>query len=299
MGWVREVTEVGESIGSGYFAWDMSSTGILTLTGKGAMPDYNYNDAPWEAFKSFIVRIDVGEGITSVGRCAFYGCTALKTVNLPETVGKIGEYAFYGCNTLANLTIPENVSYIGAYAFRRAALTDVTFGAPYGWSAGEVGFTATELSKLGADYLTLGYYKTEWVRNIEAEEEEIDENFVIGGMCNTRVKWSLSYIDDTHTKMKLTITSQRGGAMPEYGTGAAPWYEYLDSIVEIEVGEGVTTVGRCAFYGLKFVRTATVASTVTSIGDYGFYMCRLLKSIELPEGVTIGTDAFVKTGIML
>ena len=85
--------------------------------------------------------------------------------------------------------------------------------------------------------------------------------------------------------------------MADYGTAGAPWYAYWEQITEIEIQEGVTTVGRCAFYGLKFVRKVTVASTGTSIGDYGFYMCRLLKSIELPEDVTIGKDAFVKTGV--
>ena len=86
--------------------------------------------------------------------------------------------------------------------------------------------------------------------------------------------------------------------MPEYSTGYAPWFAYASDIVEIEVKDGVTTIGRCAFYGLKFVRKATIASTVTTIGDYGFYMCFLLKSIEIPEGVTsIGLDAFKKTGL--
>ena len=85
--------------------------------------------------------------------------------------------------------------------------------------------------------------------------------------------------------------------MPDFSTAGTPWYGYAADIVEIEVCEGVTTIGRCAFYGLKFVRTATVASTVTAIGEYGFYMCRLLTSIELPEGVIIGKDAFVKTGV--
>ena len=68
------------------------------------------------------------------------------------------------------------------------------------------------------------------------------------------------------------------------------------SLVEVEVTEGVTTIGRCAFYGLKKVTVVTIADTVTAIGDYGFYMCKALTEIALPEGVTIGKDAFVKTG---
>ena len=201
------------------------------------------------------------------------------------------------CSILADewRELPDD-EFFGAFAFRRSALTSVQFGAPYGWSAGGVEFTATELSKLGVDYLTLGYYKSVWVRNTEAEEEELDESFFTGGMCNTTVKWTLTYTDETKTKLKLTVSGS--GAMPDYGTGEAPWYEYLNDIVEIEVCEGITEVGRCAFYGLKFVKTVTLAEGIVSIGDYAFNGCFSLKSIVIPESVTyISDSAFTKTGL--
>jgi hypothetical protein len=112
---------------------------------------------------------------------------------------------------------------------------------------------------------------------------------------HTDVIWELTDIGNGN--LKLTIRGN--GAMADYGTAGAPWYAYWEQITEIEIQEGVTTVGRCAFYGLKFVRKVTVPTTLTAIGEYGFYMCRLLKSIELPENVTIGKDAFVKTGVTL
>ena len=174
-------------------------------------------------------------------------------------------------------------------------LKDVTFAINYGWSAGDSKVSATELNGNAADMLTLVNYTKIWTRDINAEEEIIDPNYVIGGACNTTTKWSLTYVDETQTKMKLTISGN--GAMPQYQTAGTPWYEYLNDIVEIEVSDGVTEIGRCAFYGLKFVRIATVAETVTAIGDYGFYMCRLMKEITIPEGVTIGKDAFTKTGV--
>ena len=110
---------------------------------------------------------------------------------------------------------------------------------------------------------------------------------------HTDVLWTITTLENG--KLKLTIFGN--GAMADYGTACTPWYGYAADIVEIEVCEGVTSVGRCAFYGLKFVRTVTLPETLTAIGDYGFYMCRLMKEITLPEGVTIGKDAFVKTGV--
>jgi hypothetical protein len=157
----------------------------------------------------------------------------------------------------------------------------------------EPSFTLDEIVTGGASYLATGFYKSVWTRNVDAEVEEIDPSFVDGGICGNNIKWTVTRLENG--KLKLTVSGE--GAMPKFSTAGAPWFSYAADIVEIEVTEGVTTIGRCAFYGLKFVRKATIADTVTAIDDYGFYMCFLLKSIELPEGVTVGKDAFVKTGV--
>ena len=139
------------------------------------------------------------------------------------------------------------------------------------------------------------FYKTVWTRDTKAEAETVDPNYVDGGACGNGVKWTLTYTDETKTTMKLIISGQ--GAMTEYSTAGAPWYAYAASIVEVEITEGVTTIGRCAFYNLKKLTKVTVATTVTAIGDYAFNTCWKLKEIDIPEGATVGKDAFKKTGV--
>ena len=86
--------------------------------------------------------------------------------------------------------------------------------------------------------------------------------------------------------------------MTEFSTGGAPWYDYALEIVEVEITEGVTTVGRCAFFNLKKLEKVTLCDSITVIGDYAFNTCWKLKEIEIPAAVTkIGTDAFKKTGL--
>ena len=69
-------------------------------------------------------------------------------------------------------------------------------------------------------------------------------------------------------------------------------------IVEIEVSEGITAIGRCAFYNLRYVTKVTLYEGLTKIGDYAFNGCKKLTEIDIPETVdTIGTDAFGKTGL--
>ena len=275
-----------------YISWSYAN-GVLTITGKGKIKNFSAGKAPWSALADKVDTVVIGEGITYIGASAFYGFNNVTTVSLPDTLTAIGNYAFYGCSSLKDITIPEKVTEIGAFAFRRSALESVTFAIGYGWSAGDNAFTLDEIVTCGATYLATGFYKTVWTRDINAEVETMDPNFVDGGVCGNNIKWTVTKLENG--KLKLTVSGE--GAMPTFSTGYTPWFGYAADIVEVEVTEGVTTIGRCAFYGLKFVRKATIADTVTAIDDYGFYMCFLLKSIELPEGVTIGKDAFVKTGV--
>ena len=115
--------------------------------------------------------------------------------------------AFYNCQFLTEATIPANVTRIEIYAFRKCfQLKDVTFTLNYGWSAGNDKVSATELNSNAADMLTLVNYTKIWTRDVNAEEEILDPNYVTGGACNTTVKWSLTYTDDSKTNMKLTIS---------------------------------------------------------------------------------------------
>lgn len=63
----------------------------------------------------------------SIGDYAFYGCTSLTSVTIPNGVTSIGEFAFYNCYNLASVTIPNTITSIGKQAFRWcSSLTEMT-----------------------------------------------------------------------------------------------------------------------------------------------------------------------------
>ena len=55
--------------------------------------------------------------VTSIGDYAFYGCSGLTSVTIPESVTSIGDYAFRGCSGLTSIEIPNSVTKIGDYTF--------------------------------------------------------------------------------------------------------------------------------------------------------------------------------------
>lgn len=69
----------------------------------------------------------IPEGVTSICRWVFSGCTSLTSVTIPSTVTIIGDYAFENCLALTSIVIPDNVTRIGDYSFSSCdALTTVT-----------------------------------------------------------------------------------------------------------------------------------------------------------------------------
>ena len=68
-----------------------------------------------------------GRPVTSIGDFAFYNCSRLTGVTIPESVISINGRAFYGCSGLTDISIPPRVTRISDEAFRACSgLTDIT-----------------------------------------------------------------------------------------------------------------------------------------------------------------------------
>ncbi len=98
--------------------WSLAfNTGLLTITGSGAMGDYQPDTSPWYEYSKAITAVSLPAGLTNIGMCAFYDCGALESVTIPDSVTSIGESAFLDCSALTSVTIPASVTGIGNKAF--------------------------------------------------------------------------------------------------------------------------------------------------------------------------------------
>ena len=74
-----------------------------------------------------ITKVEIADGVITIGKSTFYNCTSLKTVKIGNSVKVIGDKAFYGCKKLTSLTMGTNVTTIGNSAFQNCtALKKVT-----------------------------------------------------------------------------------------------------------------------------------------------------------------------------
>ena len=97
--------------------WKLDLSGTLTITGEGAMYNFEWWGAPWNSYADMITSIVVGDGIRTIGDHAFECCGNLTSVTLPNTVWYIGYHSFYGCYNLPAVDLPDYLEMIGAYAF--------------------------------------------------------------------------------------------------------------------------------------------------------------------------------------
>ena len=75
----------------------------LTISGTGAMYDYNGNDIPWLLFRDTTDAVVLEQGITHIGNNAFNGFVKLGKIDLPNTLTSIGANAFAGCRRLYDI----------------------------------------------------------------------------------------------------------------------------------------------------------------------------------------------------
>ena len=138
--------------------WTLDSNGTLTISGTGAM--YNYErqssqSAPWR--EKNIINVVIEDGVTTIGKYAFLGCGNLKTVSLPENGSlKTIEYSAFGnynspsksTPIITEIKIPASVKTIEAYAFMRCKELGIVTFAPdsqleliNGWAFQETALT--------------------------------------------------------------------------------------------------------------------------------------------------------------
>ena len=279
--------------------WTLYEDGTLTISGTGAMKDYNDDDNQSPVSNNLNVKkIVIEDGVTSIGDCAFYDCKKLTSITIPDDVTSIEMYAFYNCSSLTSVTIPDGVTSIGERAFSDcSSLTSITIPDSV-TSIEESAFencsslTSITIPK-SVTSIESGVFHNcnnltvylESGSTLTSNDLGVDESKIVSYWNEGNLTWKLD-ADGT-----LTISGT--GAMKDYDAddNRSPAYNNL-KVKKIVIEDGVTSIGESAFENCSLT-SITIPKSVTSIGELVFYGCNSLTSITIPDGVTsIGNFAF-------
>ena len=244
--------------------WNVSITGKLTISGTGAMPDFDFphgNLAPWWNYDALgvitkigIKSVDIKDGVTNVGDYALFLLPDATQITLPDSVTRIGRYGIAMCSKLTGMSIPKGVTEIGDFGLAGDGLTAITL--PDGLqSLGRGAFdTCTSLTNT-----TLPAAIT-----------------AVPGKCFANC-----------TKL---LNVKYAGTVTAIGERV---FEGCKSLTAAPIPETVTELGASAFTGCIALTDVTLPGGVAAIPDGCFQGCTALADMKLPATVTsVGHNAF-------
>ena len=241
------------------------------------------DDAFWKC--SGLTSLTIPNSVTRLGSGAFGGCSTLTSVTIPNSVTSIGDWAFQGCSSLTSVTIPNSVTTIREYAFFGCSgLTSVTIPN----SVRKIGDWAFAQSS-GLTSLTIGNSVTS-IGNCAF--------FYCSGLTSVDIGNSVTSIGDQAFDGCSSLTSIHIKDLAAWckiafnSSSSNPLYYahhlYLNGkeIKDLVISNSVTNIGNYALYGCSGLTSVTIPNSVTSIGYNAFSGCvgltTVISEVEIP-----------------
>lgn len=244
--------------------WVLTEDGVLTIFGEGAMKNYTSSESsPWH-LQGSIKTVVIEDGVTTIGKMAFYDCSNLAEVTIPNSVTTIGDYAFAFCTSLKQI----HFGYNAPKTFGKNTFYNNSTRVYY--PADNETWTETVKQNYGGTITWKSYPS---------------------GSCGgegdgSNLTWALT--EDG------TLIIFGGGAMADWEySNHVPWHSYRGDINVVVIPSSVTSIGSNAFLYCDALPSVTIPDSVTSIGDNAFMECTRLTSVTIPASVTsIGLRVF-------
>ena len=253
---------------------------------------------------SGLTTVTIPNSVTSIGNSAFYNCIGLISVTIGGGVTNIGNSAFYGCSGLTSITIPNSVTSIGNSAFYGCSgLTSVTIGNSVTNIGNYAFYNCIGLTSvtIGSGVTNIGqnaFYGCSGLTTVNYDAANCTFGSNNGITGNTNIT-TLSIGENVETIPNSAFSGCSGLTTVNYDAanctfGSNNGITGNTNITTLSIGGNVETIPNSAFSGCSGLSgTLSIPNSVTSISNYAFSYCSGLTSVTLGSGVTdIGQNAF-------
>lgn len=234
---------------------------------------------------SELTSVSLPNTLEEIAEAGFSDCSSLTTVTLPSSLKKIGGFAFQSCDNLQELTIPASVQEIGINAFctfsdkfQKLTITDLaawcniemggilfTDGTVYLNDKQLTDLVIPENVKIIKPYVFCGFKDITSV-HIPANVDSIGYNAFMGCTSVTKVStddiasWCGIHFGPTtfYNKILLNLSN------PVFYSHNL--YIGSSSVTELNIPEGVDSIGTGAFINLEGVTTVNLPTTLRYVG---------------------------------
>ena len=217
-----------------------------------------------------VTSVTIPETVVSIGRDAFTN-TSIITIDIPESVKYIGMQAFHSCQNLISVTVPKGVEKLEAAVFYYCSnLATVTLqeGLTYigEWAFGECdGLTEITLPKSLTHIAGEAFYNCDLLESVN-----LPENLNTIGPFAFWHCISLTSIDIPENVVSL------GGNC----------FAHCYNLSSVKLPNKLKRIEKFTFYDCANLTSITIPNSVTSIGEQAFVFCISLQSLSIPENVS-------------
>ena len=252
-----------------------TNNGAITITG---IRDY-FGNYP----HGFVILPGAINGlpVTSIGNYAFYDCTSLFGVALPNSVTSIGSSAFQYCYSLTNLAIPDSVASIAGGAFNHSSGL-----AAFTVDPASLHYSSTNGILFNKDQTTLVQFPVGLGGNYTIPTNVTTIGPAAFDTCDKLTSITIPYgVINIQSSAFAYCKGLTSIALPDsVDIIGAFAFEYCTGLTNVTFGSSVSYLQDYAFAGCWGLTNVTLPDSVSAIGDYTFYDCRGLVS------VTMGTN---------
>ncbi len=239
---------------------------------------------------SGLISIEIPNSVNSIGSSAFRNCIGLTSIEIPNTVTSISNYAFSGCSGLTMIEIPSSVTIINSDAFSGCSgLTSIVLPNSitriydYAFS-GCSSLTSIEIP-ISVNYIGINPF----VRCSGLEQVIVNSGNTVydsRGNCNAIIKTSTNEL----------VTGCKNTVIPNNVTSIGMYaFNGCSGLTSIEIPNSVTSIGSNAFWDCTgLTGNLIIGNSVTTIGEWAFSGCSSFTG-DLTIGnsvTTIGRYAF-------